>query len=384
MADAARTIAVRLLPPVAILIFAGTLGVLLLSALSAGTFACDYLVYDEAIRRFLGGGALYLSAGDPGGPCGSFQYPPPLVLLALPLMALPPSIDAWIATIGDVAAVLGGIALFPVSARTRWLVLLLAGLSWPTMYALKLAQVGPILLLVFVIGWRWMDRPIRVGAAIAIGAIVKIQPGLLLIWAFVTGRARAVLVAVAILAVLSIAVTLAFGPRLWLDEIELLASRSTPLATAGLVTPGRVAIEAGLPEGLALAIQLGSWALAVVLVAIVLVRGSAVAAYMAFVVASQFLSPILWEHYAIVLLVPVAWLLGRGRWWAMVIPLLSSVPLVLITPIVVYPIEYLGTLVLVVIEGVAEARRRPSTRAWRLLRSVPPPDPPESAEPALG
>ena len=34
--------------------------------------------------------------------------------------------------------------------------------------------------------------------------------------------------------------------------------------------------------------------------------------YLVAVVASQLLSPILWDHYAMLLLLPVAWLLDRG------------------------------------------------------------------------
>jgi alpha-1,2-mannosyltransferase len=360
-------------------VFGAVLVGLVGSAIAAGTFACDYGVYDLAIRRFLGGGTLYLAAGDPGGPCGSFQYPPPLILLALPLMLVPANVAAWIATIGVVAAFLVGLWLLPVRAEVRWLVLLLGGLSWPLMYAFKLAQVGPILFLVFAIGWRWMDRPGRVGTAIALGSIIKIQPVILVAWAFLTGRRRAAVVAVAVIVALSVAVTAVFGPRLWFDELSLLASRSQPLATAGLVTPGRVAVEAGLPESVAWAIQIGAWALTVVLALLVLARGSATASYLAFVVASQFISPILWPHYALVLLLPVAWLLDRGRWIAALVPLLSSVPLVLVTPIVVYPIEYLAVLVLVVVEGLRDAR---ATRASALPEGTAP-APAPVAEPTL-
>ena len=36
------------------------------------------------------------------------------------------------------------------------------------------------------------------------------------------------------------------------------------------------------------------------------------------VIVSQLLSPILWDHYALLLLLPVAWLVDRGHWWAVV------------------------------------------------------------------
>src|SRR5205085_12182401 len=82
-----------------------------------------------------------------------------------------------------VAAFVAGVALFPVRPTVRWLILLLGGLDWPLVYSFKLGQVGPILFLVFAIGWRWLDRPARLGVATALGAIVQVQPGLHVGWA---------------------------------------------------------------------------------------------------------------------------------------------------------------------------------------------------------
>ena len=62
------------------------------------------------------------------------------------------------------------------------------------------------------------------------------------------------------------------------------------------------------------------------------------------VIASQLLSPILWDHYAMLLLLPVAYLCASGRWWALVIPLVTATPLVGITPPVAYPICFFVAL----------------------------------------
>ena len=71
-----------------------------------------------------------------------------------------------------------GVALLPVSRTVRWWIVLLAGLSWPFLYAVKLGQVGPLLFLLFAVGWRWLDDPVRLGAEHgALGAAIKIQPG---------------------------------------------------------------------------------------------------------------------------------------------------------------------------------------------------------------
>jgi hypothetical protein len=56
------------------------------------------------------------------------------------------------------------------------------------------------------------------------------------------------------------------------------------------------------------------------------------------VIASQLLSPILWDHYAMLLLLPVAYLCSAGRWWALLIPVVAAVPLISITPPIAYPL----------------------------------------------
>ena len=68
-------------------------------------------------------------------------------------------------------------------------------------------------------------------------------------------------------------------------------------------------------------------------------------AYLATVVASQLLSPLLWDHYAILLLLPVAWLLQQRQWWAAAVPLATSLPLLAVTPPATYPLLFFVALV---------------------------------------
>jgi len=80
-------------------------------------------------------------------------------------------------------------------------------------------------------------------------------------------------------------------------------------------------------------------------------RVSPVASYLAAVVASQMVSPILWDHYALLLVLPVAWLLSRGQWWAAVIPLVTMIWLVNVTPNWAYPVVYWVTFLAVLWQG---------------------------------
>jgi hypothetical protein len=159
-------------------------------AVSGDTFGYDFQAYHLAGRRVLDGGPLYDMRPELTGELGFFYYPPPFALVAIPFALLPlvPATWLWVAVL--MAAFLGGVALMPVARTVKWAIVLLAGLSWPFVYALKLGQVGAILFLAFVVGWRWLRDDRALGVSAAVGAAVKLQPGLVLAWALVRGRWR--------------------------------------------------------------------------------------------------------------------------------------------------------------------------------------------------
>jgi hypothetical protein len=349
------------LPIVALLVLAAVVGGTLWAASRAGTLGFDFLAYHQAANRVLAGERLYDPAIQQTGGFGLFYYPPPFVLVILPLAPLDPTLATWTWVGLSAAAFLAGVAVMPVSSTIRWLIVLLAGLSWPLAYAFKLGQVGPLLFLLFAIGWRWLDHPIAVGGSAAVGAIVKIQPGLVLAWALLTRRWVAVMMGVVVLLVASVVATLLTGgPAVWTDYLTLLRNVSDPISTPHNFTPGAVAYQLGLPSGLAATVQLISSVAAVGLLVLTALRGSSAASYLVAVTASQLLSPVLWDHYAMLLLLPVAYLLGRRQWWAAVVPLATAVFVIGITPAAAYPIVFWVTLVGLVIVGLREGRPAPS------------------------
>jgi hypothetical protein len=80
------------------------------------------------------------------------------------------------------------------------------------------------------------------------------------------------------------------------------------------------------------------------------------ASYLIAVVASQLVSPILWDHYAMLLLLPIAYLCSAGRWWALAIPLVTAWPLVGVTPPIAYPVAFWLTAVGLLFVGRAARR----------------------------
>ena len=55
------------------------------------------------------------------------------------------------------------------------------------------------LLLVFAIAWRSVDRAVPLAISVAVGALAKLQPGLLLLWMAMTGRWRVLVISVVVI-----------------------------------------------------------------------------------------------------------------------------------------------------------------------------------------
>jgi hypothetical protein len=284
------------------------------------------------------------------GAFGLFYYPPPFILGVLPVAALmSPEFASWV-WIGVLLAAFGfGVMVLPVGPITRWWIVLLAGLDYPFVYALKLGQVAPLLFLTFAVGWRFIERAVPFGISAAAGTVIKIQPVVLLVWAALTRRWSALAVAAATIVLLSLITTAIVGPGAWADFMVLLTRVSDPITTPHNFTPGAVAYQLGAPVGTSRAIQLAATAAILVLVIVAALHRPAVESYLVAVVASQLVSPVLWDHYAAVLLLPVAYFLERRQWWAVLVPLATAWPLVGLTPVVAYPLVFGAVLLLLLV-----------------------------------
>ena len=353
----ARTTLRAALPIVAVLVFAGASVAIAWAA--GSTLGYDYEAYVRAAGRLLAGQPLYDPAVDVAGPFAIYLYPPPFALAMIPFTWLPPGLGAPIWTALLAVALVGGALLMPVSRPVQWATILLAGLSWPFLYSLKLGQVGPLLFLAFAAGWRWRDRPLPFALATAAGTIVKVQPALLFGWAFVTGRRRAVVIGALILLAAAAIATVVTGPRTWLDYAAILGRVSAPVTTPHNYTAGAIAYAAGASLAVATAIQWIGVATAIGVVLYAWWRADDETGYVTTVVGSQVVSPLLWEHYAMLLLLPMALLLERRQWWAIALPLLPW-----LGPPAYPPVFLLGLIGPLLTRRLAAARS-PATTAVR-------------------
>lgn len=346
------------LPIVATLVFISIVGATL--TVAGATLGFDFLAYHGAAVRLLDGTPLYDLSFQATGAFGLFYYPPVFAPLIIPFGLLPATTAIWTWIVLLLAAFVAGVAILPVSRAVRWWIVLVAGLSWLFAYAVKLGQVGPILFLLFAVGWRWLDDPVRLGTSTALGAAIKLQPGILFIWALLTRRWGAIAVGAAVLAALAVVATLLAGVEAWSDFVRLMAQVADPITTPHNATPGAIAYQLGVPAHIASAIQ---WlAMAAVLGAVLAAArwATAEASYLVAVIASQLLSPVLWDHYAVLLLLPVAYLCARGRWWALLIPLATAAPLLGYAPPIIYPLSFILALVVTLLVGVQSKGRQGS------------------------
>jgi len=322
------------LPVLAIVVPIAAVCAILLA--SGHTLGYDYLMYDGAARRLMAGGPLYDLSFSAPGPNGLFDYPPTFILAILPFAAtLSPQAAslAWIGVLN--LAFVVGVAILPVRRETRWAVILLAGLSWPYLYAVKLGQLGPLLFLLYASAWRWADRPSGAGIAAALGTAAKLQPVLLFGWALATRRFRAVAIGLGVLLAGAVAAAAVAGPGAWLDWIGLISRvGSNALTAPQVLSIGAIAYRAGVPLPIASTVQWGSAAAVGAAALLAWLRYPASVAIVVTAVASVMVSPIVWAHYAVILLLPVALLLDRRQWWAAALPIVTWLPVDAVYPVV--------------------------------------------------
>ena len=304
-------------------------GMLALVLASAGsTLGYDYHCYEGAAQALRDGKPMYDVAFsvDVGTCPGTYTYPPAFAAVLVPWLLLGGA-AAGLWCLAMAAAFLAGVALLPVRRDVRWLVVVVAALDWPLLYAVKLGQVEPLLFLGFAAAWRWMDRAGVVGAVAALGALVKVQPALLAVWALATGRFRAAALAVAATVVLAAAATFVPGVDAWGTYVELLRDLGGKLTTPHNFAPGAVAYQAGAAQEVATTIQVASAALAAAALLVAWRYAGHELSLQVTIVASQLISSPLRDHYAVLLLLPTAWLVQRGRTWAVVFPLAGWIAL---------------------------------------------------------
>ena len=295
-------------------------------------WAYDFHAYYDAALRLVATGTPYQTETLAGpfrpGPFGLYLYSPLLALLFAPLTALGEgtAILLWLAVrVGIVGLTC---AALPIARPLRLAAFGVAALSAPVLFDLDLGNVSLIVTFVAVLTWRWLDQP---AGAIALAASLTVRPTMALIcaWWLLRGLWRPVAWTVAAFGVLVLATLPFVGPARWLEYVTVLRNVINVSGVISNVDLSSAVLMVGGSSSVAQAALFAGYAVAITAMLLSLRRDRELS-YVVTLMATLLLSPLLWDHYLTNLLVPAAFLAGRGRTWALGLPLMCWLPTLLV------------------------------------------------------
>jgi hypothetical protein len=246
-----------------------------------------------------------------------YVYPPVLAVVLVPATALPDDVagsspEGVLFSLLLIACVVGALLLLGVR---DWRCYPVALLYPVTLENIEYGALGPVLALLVALGWRYRDRVVRVAAAAGVAVVLKLFLWPLVLWLAATRRWRAAAGAVATALGLALLSWAAIGfdgltryPQLLrsLSDLEAESSYSTYAVLRAL----------GLPTGVAQTLA-AAGCIALLALAWHAARSGADSRVrdrrsLTLALAAGFvLTPILWLHYLVLLVVPIA--LARPR-----------------------------------------------------------------------
>jgi hypothetical protein len=290
---------------VAVTIVGGVVGLSAYEGLLAWDVRFAYLPAADAV---LGGKSPYPELDDPIlEEQKGYVYPPQLVLAVLPLAPLPVDAVAVLVALGMLALLF--VTLYMLGVRDARCYAA-AALWMPAISGVLLANVSIPIALALAVVWRCRDRVWPPAFALGLSVSTKFLLWPMFVWMLATRRFRAVLAAVLVGA----AVTLTAWAAIGFDGLTAypdLLRRLSDIQSERSYSVVGMAATLGLPEavGRSLAFAVG---VALLALCVVFARGGDDArAFTCAVAATLALSPIVWLHYLVVLLVPMAILRPR-------------------------------------------------------------------------
>ena len=248
-------------------------------------------------------------------------YPALANAIVVPLSLLPFWAAGVVFSLAAAAAMIGGMWLLGVR-DCRCLILTLV--SWPFTFGLFLGAIGPFLVLGAGVAWRWRERLWAPALALATIVAVKVFPWTLGVWLLITRRYRAAAAATGLGVVLTLAAWALIGFQ-DLAQYPQMLSEVSSLQENRAVSVGGLLVLAGVGSGAANVIVIAA-GLAILGLARRLASepdGDRRAFSLA-VLAALTATPIVWEHYMVLLFVPIALLSPRlSRLW--LIPILPGI-----------------------------------------------------------
>jgi alpha-1,2-mannosyltransferase len=232
----------------------------------------------------------------------AYVYPPLLAYLVVPFTLLPEGIAAVLAVLLVAAVLSATLAVLGV----RDLRCYAAAALWaPTVNALHMASASALVAFAAALAWRYRATVWPLATALGLGIAVKVILWPLLVWTLVTGRVRATVLG----AVVAAGVTLPLWAALSFDGLDRypdLLRRLTELEAHESYSLSGALQSVGVSDTASQAIAIAA-AFALLAGCVLAARRSDdFAAFTLALGAALVLSPIVWLHYFVLLLVPLA------------------------------------------------------------------------------
>jgi alpha-1,2-mannosyltransferase len=264
--------------------------------------------YLPAAELILDGESPYPAVDDPIlEDQKGYVYPPQLVLLLVPFTVLPVPVVSFLVALGMLALVFATLRVLEI----RDLKCYAAAAVWvPTISGVLLGNVSIPLAFALAVLWRYRDAvwPPAVSLGLAVSAKLLLWP--MFVWAAATRRLRIVGLAVG----LGLAVTALSWAAIGftgLAEYPDLLRRLSEIQSERSYSIVGMASTLGLAEGVGRALTLLVGGALLVGCVVLARRGDEERSFTCAVAATLALSPILWLHYLVLLLVPLAILRPR-------------------------------------------------------------------------
>jgi hypothetical protein len=294
-----------------------TLGVAAMLGLAAMSAAQGLLAWDvrfaylPAVDSVLHGHSPYPSLDDPIlDEQKGYVYPPQLLFFLMPLAALPVALASTLVAAGMIALLLLTLRVLEVRDVRCYA----ATLLWvPAISGVLLSNLSIPLAFALAVVWRYRDTVRAPGLALGLTVSAKFLLWPMLVWTAATRRLRTTAVALAI----GVLVTLGAWALIGFDGLTGypdLLRRLSDLQSERSYSLAGMASTLGLPSavGSAATVLVGG---ALLVACVVLARRKdEERSFTCAVAATLALSPIVWLHYLVLLLVPLAILRPRFTW----------------------------------------------------------------------
>jgi hypothetical protein len=228
-----------------------------------------------------------------------YVYPPQLALALVPLTVLPVDAAAVIAVLVTLAALMGALAILGVRDVRCYATVVLWAPAWN---ALEMANVSAVLALALAVAWRYRDA--TWGSPLALGLAVssKLYLWPMYVWLLATRRLRVAALSLAIGAAVTLgawAVIGFAGLTSFPDQLDKIQFEDSYSIVAMAQVLGYEPIVGRIVMAIVGAALLG-------MVMLSGRRGDDLEAFTCAIAAALVLTPVLWQHYLVLLLVPLA------------------------------------------------------------------------------